>query len=238
MESEFIDYEDQGVQLEGYFVTPDKEKDRPLILVSHDWTGRRQYAINKANEIAALGYAAFAVDMYGKGVFGKDGDADFNSQLMAPFAGDRALLRSRIGSALSAAKSLSGVDPKRVGAIGYCFGGMCVLELARGGSDVRGVISVHGIFSPGDVPNESISSKILCLHGHDDPMVPPEQVLAFEQEMNEAGADWQMHVYGGTAHAFTNPDANNPDFGTVYSERANNRANRSVANFFSEVFDG
>ena len=165
MESEFIDYEDQGVALEGYFVTPDKEKKRPLILVSHDWTGRRQYAINKANEMAALGYAAFAVDMYGKGVFGKDGDADFNSQLMAPFAGDRALLRARIGSALSAAKSLSGVDPKRVGAIGYCFGGMCVLELARGGSDVRGVISVHGIFSPGAVPNESVSSKILCLHG-------------------------------------------------------------------------
>ena len=132
MESEFIDYEDQGVELEGYFVTPDKEKERPLILVSYDWTGRRQYAINKANEMAALGYAAFAVDMYGKGVFGKDGDADFNSQLMAPFAGDRALLRARIGSALSAAKSLSGVDPKRIGAIGYCFGGMCVLELARG----------------------------------------------------------------------------------------------------------
>ena len=100
MESEFIDYEDQGVTLEGYFVTPDKEKRLPLVLVAHDWTGRRQYAVNKANEMAALGYASFAIDMYGKGVFGKDGDADFNSQLMAPFAGDRALLRGRIGSCL------------------------------------------------------------------------------------------------------------------------------------------
>ena len=114
---------------------------------------------------------------------------------------------------------------------------MCVLELARGGSDVRGVISVHGIFSPGAVPNEPISSKILCLHGHDDPMVPPEQVLAFEQEMNESGADWQMHVYGGTAHAFTNPDANDKDFGTVYDEQADKRSWNSMKDFFERVFE-
>jgi dienelactone hydrolase len=120
--------------------------------------------------------------------------------------------------------------------MGYCFGGMCVLELARAGADVGGVISIHGIFSPGDVANEAISAKVLCLHGHDDPMVPPEQVLAFEQEMSSAGADWQMHTYGGTMHAFTNPGANNPGFGALYNPDADRRASRSIENFLSEAF--
>ena len=120
--------------------------------------------------------------------------------------------------------------------MGYCFGGMCVLELARSGADVLGVVSIHGILSPGDVPNEEGKAKMLCLHGHDDPMVPPEQVLAFETEMNEAGVDWQVHAYGQTMHAFTNPTANNPDFGTVYSEVAEKRTYQSLANFLEEIF--
>ena len=111
-----------------------------------------------------------------------------------------------------------------------------MLELARSGADVKGVISIHGIFAPGNVPNETITAKVLCLHGHDDPMVPPEQVLAFETEMTQANVDWQIHVYGGTMHAFANPKANNPGFGTVYKEVAANRAYRSVENFFSEIF--
>ena len=113
---------------------------------------------------------------------------------------------------------------------------MCVLELARSGAELLGVVSIHGIFTPGDEPNESIKAKVLCLHGHDDPMVPPEQVLAFETEMNDAGVDWQMHAYGGTLHAFTNPAANNPDFGTVYNEVAQKRAYQSLSNFLEEIF--
>ena len=120
--------------------------------------------------------------------------------------------------------------------MGYCFGGMCVLELARSGADVLGVVSIHGIFAPGDVPNEEIRARVLCLHGHDDPMVPPEQVLAFQQEMSEAGADWQVHSYGGTMHAFTNPKANDPDFGAVYNADAERRAYRSLENFLAEIF--
>ena len=113
---------------------------------------------------------------------------------------------------------------------------MCVLELARSGANVKGVISVHGILAPGNVANANITTKVLCLHGHDDPMVLPEQVLAFEAEMTQANVDWQVHVYGGTMHAFTNPKANNPDFGTVYKEIAANRAYRSIADFLDEVF--
>lgn len=113
---------------------------------------------------------------------------------------------------------------------------MCVLELARAGADVLGVVSIHGIFAPGEIDNRKITASVLCLHGHDDPMVPPEQVLAFEQEMTAAGVDWQLHTYGNTMHAFTNPKANNPDFGTVYNETAQRRAYQALRNFLRELF--
>jgi dienelactone hydrolase len=113
---------------------------------------------------------------------------------------------------------------------------MCVLELARSGADILGVISIHGILSASEVVNDGIKAKVLCLHGHDDPMVPPEQVLAFETEMTEAKADWQVHTYGNTTHAFTNPAANNPTFGTVYKESAEKRAYQALDNFLTEIF--
>jgi dienelactone hydrolase len=239
MHTQTIEYKDGDTLLEGYVAYDDSIKGpRPAVLVAHDWSGRRDYATSKADEVARMGYVGFALDMYGKGIFGSDDDVDLNSSLMGPFASDRAKLRARMMAALTAVRSLDVVDASKVSAIGYCFGGMCVLELARAGIDVRGVISIHGIFSPGDVANEAISAKVLCLHGHDDPMVPPEQVLAFEQEMSTAAADWQMHTYGGTMHAFTNPGANNPGFGALYSPVADRRASRSIENFLSEMFGG
>jgi dienelactone hydrolase len=238
MHTEMIDYQDGDIQLEGY-VTWDNSISgaRPAVLVAHDWTGRRDFAKSKAEEMASLGYVGFALDMYGKGVFGADGDVEGNSALMNPLAGDRAALRARVAAALAAVRSIDVVDGSKVSAMGYCFGGMCVLELARAGADVGGVISIHGIFSAGDVSNEKITAKILCLHGQDDPMVPPEQVLEFENEMSAADADWQVHAYGGTMHAFTNPAANNPGFGTVYNPDADRRATQSIKNFFEEVFE-
>jgi dienelactone hydrolase len=231
-----IDYQDDNTALEGYLAYHETGKPKSAVLVAHDWSGRREMACKGAERIAGMGYVGFALDMYGKGIFGADGDAEKNGALMAPFAQDRALLRRRINAALHAVRQLPQVDATRVAAMGYCFGGLCVLELARSGADVQGVISVHGIFAPGNVANEKITAKVLCLHGHDDPMVPPEQVLAFETEMTQANVDWQVHVYGGTMHAFTNPKANNPGFGTVYKEVAANRAYRSIAGFLGEVF--
>jgi dienelactone hydrolase len=237
MYTQTSDDKDGDTLLEGDVAYDDSIKGpRPAVLIAHDWSGRRDYATSKADEVARLGYVGFALDMYGKGVFGNDGDVELNGSLMSPFATDRAMLRTRMTAALTTVRGLDVVDPSNVSAMGYCFGGMCVLELARGGADVGGVISVHGIFSPGDVANEAISAKVLCLHGHDDPMVPPEQVLAFEQEMSAANADWQMHTYGGTMHAFTNPGANNPDFGAQYNPDADRRASRSIENFLSEMF--
>jgi len=238
MHTEMIDYQDGDTQLEGYVAWDNSISGaRPAVLVAHDWSGRRDYAKSKAEEMAKLGYVGFALDMYGKGVFGADGDVERNSALMNPLAEDRAALRARVAAALAAVRSLDVVDGSKVSAIGYCFGGMCVLELARAGADVGGVISVHGIFSAGDVSNEKITAKILCLHGQDDPMVPPEQVLEFENEMSVSDADWQVHAYGGTMHAFTNPAANNPGFGTVYNPIADRRATQSIKNFFKEVFE-
>ena len=231
-----IDYQDGNTQLEGYLAYHETGQPKPAVLVSHDWSGRRELACKGAERIADMGYIGFALDMYGKGIFGTDGDAEKNGALMAPFAQDRGLLRRRINAALHAVRQLPQVDATRVVAMGYCFGGLCVLELARSGADVMSVISIHGIFAPGNIANEKITAKVLCLHGHDDPMVPPEQVLAFETEMTQANVDWQVHVYGGTMHAFTNPKANNPSFGTVYKELAAKRAYQSIANFLSEVF--
>ena len=171
MQTQIIEYRDGDTVLEGYVAWDESiTGPRPGVLVAHDWTGRREFATGKAEEIAKLGYIGFALDMYGKGVFGADGDVEGNSALMNPLAGDRAALRARVNAALTAIRSLEMVDSNKIGAMGYCFGGMCVLELARAGADVGGVISIHGIFSPGDVPNEAITAKILCLHGQDDPL--------------------------------------------------------------------
>lgn len=231
-----LDYQDGSVQLEGYLAYYESNAKKPIVLVAHDWGGRRELACKGAEKIADMGYVGFALDMYGKGIFGADGDVERNSALMAPFVQDRALLRRRIGAALYAVRGLPQIDANKIAAMGYCFGGMCVLELARSGADVMGVISIHGIFVPGKISNEKITTKVLCLHGHDDPMVPSEQVLAFQTEMTEAHVDWQMHIYGGTMHAFTNTKANNPSFGTVYNEVSAKRAYQSIENFLQEIF--
>lgn len=239
LKTEYVEYRDGDTVLEAYVAYDDEDTTakKPCVLIGHDWTGRRDYACSAAERMADLGYVGFAVDLYGKGVFGKEGDADGNKALMMPFVENRTLLRRRMLAALDMARGLSQVDDSNLGAIGYCFGGMAVLELARSGADVKGVASVHGLLGQGEEPNQKIQACVLCLHGHDDPMVSPEQVLAFETEMTEADVDWQVHVYGGTKHAFTNPAANNPDFGTVYSQTANARAERALANFFRELFE-
>lgn len=237
MKTEYIEYRDGDTTLEGYLARDENaQHSRPAVLVAHDWTGRNEYACAAAERAVDLGYVGFALDVFGKGVFGRKGDIEGNSALISPFVEDRGLLRRRMQAALAAVRDVDGVDRDNVAAMGYCFGGMAVLELARSGADVKGVASVHGLLRQGDVPNADITASVLILHGHDDPMVPPEQVQHFAAEMSDAGVDWQIHIYGGTQHAFTNPSANNPDVGTVYSETANRRAGVALADFFAELF--
>lgn len=231
-----VDYLDDDVVLEGFFAFDDAiEGKRPVVLIHHAWAGRDEFVAEKAKRLAALGYLAFATDMYGKGVRGTSPEE--NGRLMQPFMQDRARLRKRLHVALASVKLMPWADNGKVAAIGFCFGGLCALDLARSGANVRGVVSFHGLLMPAEgLPNAPIQAKILVLHGHDDPMVPPEQVLALQTELSQAGADWQVHSYGGTMHAFTNPQANDPGFGTVYQPLADQRAWQAMQNFLTEIF--
>ncbi|WP_045224126.1 dienelactone hydrolase family protein [Methyloterricola oryzae] len=230
-----VEYAHGSTRLLGFLAWDDSlPKPLPAVLVSHAWGGRDEFACGKAQALARLGYAGFALDMYGDARVGSGPEE--NSRLMAPFMKDRALLQARQLAALQAVRALSEVDGTRVAAIGFCFGGLCVLDLARTGADIRGVVSFHGLLNPPEnIAGRPILAKVLALHGHDDPMAPPEQVLALQRELTTAGADWQVQVYGHTLHAFTNPRANDPGFGTVYKEIADRRSWQSMQNFLSEV---
>ncbi len=208
---------------------------RPGILVFHDWSGCNDFAKAQAEKLAEMGYVGLAVDMYGDGQVGTT--TDEKKALMTPLIEDRAHLLERIQCAFDALLALDVVDPDQTAAIGFCFGGLCVLDLARSGADISGIVSFHGLLNrPEHQPVQPISSQILVLHGYDDPMVPPEQVNAFCDEMNEAQADWQIQMYGQTTHAFTNPDANDPVLGTKYNAQTSHRAFQSMRSFFTDLF--
>ena len=234
--SNTVAYMDGDVVLEAFFAFDDSISGRrPAVLINHTWVGRDDFVAEKAKRLAALGYVGFAVDMYGKGVLGSGPEQ--NRKLMEPFMADRAVLQQRMKAALAAVKLMPWVDDSKIAAIGFCFGGLCSLDLARTGVDIKGVVSFHGLLAaPGNTRGNAIKAKILALHGHDDPMVPVEQVLAFEQEMSDAGADWQLHAYGHTMHAFTNPIANDPSSGTVYQSAADRRSWIAMQNFLAEIF--
>jgi dienelactone hydrolase len=208
---------------------------RPAVLISHAWGGRDHFVAEKARMLAALGYVGFALDVYGKGISGSSKEE--NAKLMQPFMEDRAKLQQRMKAALTALTQLPQVDSHKIAAIGFCFGGLCVLDLARTGVALQGVVSFHGLLGmPENTKGNKIKAKILALHGRDDPMVPPEQVHAFQEELTQAAADWQFVTYGHTVHAFTNPVANDPDFGTVYHADADRRSWQAMKNFFAEIF--
>ncbi|MFI3185020.1 MAG: dienelactone hydrolase family protein [Methylococcaceae bacterium] len=229
-------YLDGDVVLEAFFAFDDALSGRrPAVLINHTWAGRDEFVAEKARKLAALGYVGFAVDMYGKSVLGTNSDE--NMKLMQPFMADRAMLQQRMKAALAAVRLMPWVDDSKIAAIGFCFGGLCALDLARAGADIKGVVSFHGLLaSPDNIQTGTINAKVLALHGRDDPLGPSEQVLAFEQEMTEAGADWQLHIYGNTKHSFTNPLANAPESGMVYQPDADRRSWIAMQNFLTEIF--
>ena len=233
-----IEYSDGDTVFEGRLAwNDDSGAPRPGILVAHAWGGRSANEDRKADELAELGFTALALDLYGKGKRGSGPDE--NAALMQPLLDDRALLQRRMSVALDTLRAQPEAEAGSIAAIGFCFGGLCVLDLARTGADIAGVVSFHGLFAPpGNTAGNTIKARVLALHGWDDPMATPDSVLALAQELSAMGADWQLHAYGNTMHAFTNPAAADPDMGTVYDAAADRRSWQAMANFLDELFDG
>jgi dienelactone hydrolase len=230
-----IEYRDGETRLEGWLARDDAATSPvPGVLVAHTWAGRGAFEQGKARSLAELGYVGMALDLYGDGKLGSGPEE--NRGLMQPFLDDRELLRRRMLAAVEGLRGAEGVDPDRIAAIGFCFGGLCVLELARTGIDVRGVVSFHGLLHPPPEPAAEVRAKVLVLNGADDPWVTADHVASFQREMTAAGADWQLHNYGRTLHAFTNPAADSPEAGAQYSESADRRSWRTLVGFLDEVF--
>ncbi|MGL5741210.1 MAG: dienelactone hydrolase family protein [Legionella sp.] len=228
-------YHEGKQELEG-FLAYDQSRagERPAVLVVHDWSGRNEFACDQAKLLSEMGYVGFAVDMYGQGRTGAT--VEEKQALMKPLVDDQNLLRQRVNAGLAAVCAMPDVDPKRVAIIGFCFGGMCALELARSGAELKGVVSFHGLLQkPGSLKSGTIKAKILALHGYDDPMVQPDKVHEFCKEMTEAQVDWQMHMYGHVQHAFTNPHAYDTQLGTIYNAVAARRSWQAMTDFLREI---
>jgi dienelactone hydrolase len=224
---EHLEHEAAGANCEHYVAKGAGSGRRPCVLVLHQWAGVSDIERQTADRMAEKGWVGFAVDVYGKGVRG-DLTAD-NSALMGPFLQDRALLRDRLLGALEAARNHPSVDPDRIAVVGYCFGGLAALDMARAGAPVLGVVSIHGIFAPPNLgPQAPITAKVLVLHGWNDDLAPPDAFVGMANEMTEAGADWHAVAYGHAQHAFTG--------GPNYNEPAARRSQAATLTFLDEVF--
>lgn len=231
-----VAYSSDSVTLEGYLAYDDKlTGKRPGVLVVHEWKGITAYEKMRVEQLASMGYVALAADIYGKGV--RPATTDEASRTASIYRGNRQLLRARAIAGLKTLKEFRHTDPSRVAAIGYCFGGTTVLELARANADVAGVVSFHGGLETPNPSTGPIKPKVLVLTGADDPHVPPAQLLAFQNEMRAAGADWQINIYSQAVHSFTNPaSGNNPASGAAYNEKADKRSFAAMKVFFDELF--
>lgn len=234
MSEHLIEYEVDGLRFVGFMALPDGKGPFPGVAVFHNWYGQNDNEQQRARDLAALGYAAFAVDLYGAGARATDNESA--SALMTPLLNDRAgLLLTRTRAALGVLEAQPQVQTGRIAAVGYCLGGLCVLDLARSGATLKGVVSFHGLLGSTDFEGASPSAAVLVLHGYDDPLAKPDKVLAFGTEMTELGLDWQVHAYGGTSHAFSTPGADYAPYGLKYSARADRRSWQAMRNFLAEV---
>lgn len=226
-----IPYEHAGVAFEAYAAWDDAgDGARPIVLVAGTFMGRTGFEEEKARRLAGQGYVGVAIDLYG--IESRPKDFDEARAAMGVLTADRALLKERLLASLEMARGIGAPgDPAKVAAIGFCFGGKCVLDLARSGADVAGVASFHGLYDAPPFPNGAITAKVLVLHGWEDPLDPPETVLALAKEMTGAGVDWQIHSYGHTVHGFTNPARE-----TMYSPTADRRSWQALGNFLEELF--
>lgn len=239
VEGRAVNYQAGDAACEGYVAFDDSTAaPRPGVLVIHDWMGLSDHTRDVCNDLAKLGYVAFAADIYGKGVHPADRAAA--AAEAGKYKADRALLRQRAAAALAQLKSSPQVEAGKMAVIGYCFGGTSALELARSGADLVGVVTFHGgLDSPTPADGKKIKAHLLILHGADDPFVKKEDIEAFEKELRDAGVDWEMVSYGDAVHAFTQPwVGTDKSKGAAYNEKAARRSWQAMKDFFAEIFAG
>lgn len=237
IQTKTVEYKQGDTTLAGVLVYDDAVKGRrPGVLIVHQWLGITEYEKTRATMLAKLGYVAFCADIYGKGVRPKDtkeagGEA-------TKYKTDRTLLRARVNAGLAEFKKSELLDSKKIAAIGYCFGGTTVIELARSGAELNGVVSFHGgLDSPTPADGKNIKCKVLACHGADDPFVPAKDLTAFESEMRDNKVDWQLISYGGAVHSFTQPMAGSDNSkGAAYNEAADRRSWEAMKQFLAELF--
>jgi dienelactone hydrolase len=232
-----IQHEFESEQLESVFVGRRDEAARPAVILIPTVMGVSDLEIGFGRQLVELGYNALVADIFGKKFHGAERDVCFGE--MNRLRSDRAALRRRLQHVLDLASGLDEVSANQIVVAGYCFGGQCALDLARSGANFAAAVSFHGLFDPPGLPEEKISAKVVAFHGWDDPMVPPDKVVALGQELTRAGADWQIHAYGHVGHGFTNPHASDLQIdGVAYNALAAERSWTSFINLLEEIFGG
>jgi dienelactone hydrolase len=225
----------EGEQLEGVFVGRRDGQPRPTVILIPTVMGVSDLEIAFGRQLVELGYSAFVADLFGKKFRGSPRDTMFGE--MTRLRSDRAALRRRLLAILDQVRGLSGAMAGQIVVAGFCFGGQCALDVARSGADIAAAVSFHGLFDPPGLPPERIKAKVVAFHGWDDPMVPPDAVVALGKELTEGGADWQIHAYCNVAHVFTNPKASELKIdGVRYNALAAERSWTSFISLLEELF--
>jgi len=230
-----VEYMHGKTKCVGYMAWNDSYADpKPCVLINHAWRGLDGFVQDKAINMAANGYVGFCLDNYGDGALHEA--QDDCAAAMGVYMDDRKLLQERLKAGLKAACAQDEVDASHVAAMGFCFGGLCTLDMARAGFDIKAAISFHGLLAPSGLPAKKIKSKVLIAHGWDDPMAPPSDVVAIGEEMAKAKCDWRLQAYGLTSHAFTNPEATGETEGMQYNPDTERRSWNATLELLDEVF--
>lgn len=237
IKSRTCQYEAEGKTFKGYIAYPDSNVPTPAVIVAPTWAGCNAFAKKQSERMAAWGYVGFAVDVYGDGEVGET--KEHCEALCYPLIADRKSLYNRLKSAYTALCQDKRVASHLISAIGFCFGGLCALDMARSGLPLISAVSFHGLLIGTVHQNKAdIAPSLLILHGFEDPLVPPEQLLQFQQEMTARNADWQLHTFAHTAHAFTNPEAQDKEAGNYYQKTSAKRAYQLARQFLAQQFIG
>ncbi len=231
-----IEYFDEKHRLEATMYSIDPSQKKGAVILIHAWQGKNEEVCKRAEEVAKMGYHAYAIDVYGKGILGKTSEEC--EKLMNPFIEDRKKLKKRLLAAVHFVKNQHQVDSRKIAVMGFCFGGLCALDIARSGEKINGAVSFHGLLHPPKIPQASqIDCSILALHGDLDPLVSKDQIEDFKKEMSEKKANWEFIIYGNTHHAFTNPHAQDESSGLLYNKCAEKRSFERLESFLHEILN-